>query len=75
MAAIVHALYIIGQLVAIMGVVFALPLVMCECCRYWWRCRCARREQCLEAAAASTGATSSPKRCLGSASVPSDVSP
>ncbi len=46
MAAIVHALYIIGQLFAVMGVVFVVPLLMCDCCRYCWKRRCARREQC-----------------------------
>lgn len=75
MAAIVHALYIIGQLIAIMGVVFALPLVVCECCRYWWKCRCARREECLGTAAGLTGSTSSPKGCSRSASIASEVSP
>ena len=74
MAAIVHALYIIGQLVAIMGVVFALPLVVCECCRYWWRCRCARRERCSAPITAATGSTSSPTGCSLSASISSDVS-
>lgn len=46
MTAIVHALYIIGQLFAIMGVVFVVPLLVCDCCRYCWKRRCARRERC-----------------------------
>lgn len=46
MAAIVHALYIIGQLFAIMGVVLVVPLLVCDCCRYCWKRRCARRERC-----------------------------
>ena len=46
MAAIIHALYIVGQLFAIMGVVFVLPLLVCDCCRYCWKRRCARRERC-----------------------------
>jgi len=44
MTAIVHALYIIGQLFAIMGVAFALPLLVCDGCKHWYRCRCARRQ-------------------------------
>lgn len=46
MTAIVHALYVIGQLFAIMGVVFVVPLLVCDCCRYCWKRRCARRERC-----------------------------
>ena len=72
MTAIVHALYIIGQLFAIMGMVFALPLLVCQCCRHWWRCRCARR-QCQGPVAGLTGTASVSAGCSQGTSVPSDI--
>ena len=44
MTAIIHALYVVGQIFAIMGVVFVAPLLVCDCCRYCWKRRCARRQ-------------------------------
>lgn len=72
MTAIVHALHIIGQLFAIMGVVFALPLLVGQCGCHWWRCRCARR-QSQGVAAGLASSTSVSAGYSPSASVSSDI--